>query len=30
MNERPCDQEKNGIRAWRIAGVSTNGDELRA
>jgi hypothetical protein len=19
MNERPCDQEKNGIRAWRIA-----------
>jgi hypothetical protein len=22
MNERPCDQEKNGIRAWRMGGVS--------
>jgi hypothetical protein len=21
MNERRCDQEKNGVRAWRIAGV---------
>jgi hypothetical protein len=30
MNERPCDHEKNGIRAWRTAGVSANVDELRA
>ena len=24
MNERPCDHESNGIRAWRIAGVPAN------
>ena len=24
MNERPCDHERNGIRAWRIAGVPAN------
>ncbi len=31
MNERPCDQEKNGIRAWRIGGGTgsmTTGCEL--
>jgi hypothetical protein len=27
MNERACDHEENGIRAWRIAGVSTNGGQ---